>query len=416
MSLSSFAYYFSYFLYQIKPLDRITTDLSHERYDNKNNYLISFLIAAYNEEELIEECVRSIDKACSKYGNGEPEIIIVNDGSTDQTAEIVARVFKDLKCCTGKLYSLPNSGKAVALNYGLPKTRGDIIFRMDADTTIDEDAIERVINHFKDPQVGSVSGMFSPLDLTGHWQRTVALFKYLFTYNKRAQTLADSIIVQPGAFSVFRKDALVKIGGWASNQFGEDGELTHRFSRYGFKTVNEPRAIAHTDVRSTLKGILGQRARWAVAFYFSRGRHLSIVKEFQRPKWIVFLFNLLEHGLALAGSLTIPFLIAAVLTGAIELSISNIPFLFLFQLASILFIFYMIQLALLSYNIIKFKKPAYYILYFPMMKILMLIFLTYIKPQVTEVVLSWSSKWNKNTTEAYEELRKEVRKSIDPQH
>jgi hypothetical protein len=92
------------------------------------------------------------------------------------------------------------------------------------------------------------------------------------------------------------------------------------------------------------------------------------------------------------------------------------PFIFLSGLGLILLIVYVIQLAFLTYNILKFKKPAYYILYFPMMKILMFILLTYVKPQVTEIVLSWSSKWRQYTDEAYEELRKEVRKSIDPQH
>ena len=412
MSLSAFAYYFSFLLYSTKRRRRKMKDLIDENYSNNKINSISFLIAAYNEEELIEQCVTSIDKACGKYAKENSEIIIVNDGSTDRTAEIISRAFHRLKHCNGKLYNIPNSGKAVALNHGLPKTSGDVIFRIDADTTIDEDAIEPIIDHFKDPQVASVSGMFNPINMTGHWQKTVSLFHFLFTYNKRAQELIDSIIVQPGAFTAFRKDALVRIGGWVHNQFGEDGEVTNRLSRYGFRAAYEPSSIAHNDVRSTLKGILNQRARWAVAFYFSRGRHLRIAKDFSQPKWIVFLFNLLEHGLALAGSLMIPYLIAATLTNVIELS----SFILLSSLALILLIFYVIQFAFLSYNIFKFKKPAYYILYFPMMKILMFILLTYVKPQVTEAVLAWSSKWSENTDEAYEELRKEVRKSIDPQH
>jgi cellulose synthase/poly-beta-1,6-N-acetylglucosamine synthase-like glycosyltransferase len=424
MFFSSFAYYFSYLLYQPKAWIRTRRNQSHR--NNRNNSSnnndttdtnsISFLVAAYNEEELIEQTINSIDKACGRYGKGNPEIIIVNDGSKDRTAEIVTKTLQRLKYCSGRLYSIPNSGKAVALNYGLTKTSGDIVFRIDADTTVDEDIIELIINHFKDPQVASVSGMFSALNLKGHWPRTVSLFHYLFTYNKRAQALVDSIIVQPGAFSVFRKDALVIVGGWADSQFGEDGDLTSKLSRYGFKEEYEPSSVVHTDIRGNLRGILSQRARWGVAFYFSRGKNLGIIKEFQRPKWIVFFFNLLEHGLSLAGSLAIPLLIAAILTGVIEFSISSIPFIFLAKLALLMVIMYLIQVAFISSNILRFGKPAYYILYFPLMKILMFIFLTYIKPQVTEAVLSWSSKWKGYTTEAYQELRKEVRRAIDPQH
>jgi cellulose synthase/poly-beta-1,6-N-acetylglucosamine synthase-like glycosyltransferase len=420
MFFSSFAYYFSYLLYQPKALirDRRNSSSNEDYSENNNNtnYSVSFLIAAYNEEELIEQCIMSIDKACGRYEKGKAEIILVSDGSTDRTPEIVAKAFRDLKYCSGRLYSIPNSGKAVALNYGLTKTSGDIIFRIDGDTTVDEDIIQPAISHFKDPQVASVSGMFSANDLKGHWQRTVSLFHYLFTYNKRAQALVDSVIVQPGAFSVFRKDALVRAGGWANNQFGEDGDLTSKLSRYGFKEEYEPSCVVHTDIRADLKGIIGQRARWGVAFYFSRGTNLTIATEFQRPKWIVFLFNLLEHGLSLAGSLSIPLLIAGILTGVIEASISSIPFIFMAKLALLLLIMYAIQVAFLSYNVLKFKKPAYYILYFPLMKVLMFIFLVYIKPQITEAVLSWSSKWKGYTAEAYQELRKEVRRVIDPQH
>jgi cellulose synthase/poly-beta-1,6-N-acetylglucosamine synthase-like glycosyltransferase len=411
-AMLAFVYAVSLVLYETKPPDWLRWVGPNVKGDNS----ASFLIAAYNEEVLIGGVIESIDKASAHYNAGKTEIIIVNDGSTDNTAGVIAEAFKKLRYSTGKIFSIANSGKGAALAYGLEKTSGEIIFRIDADTTIDEYAIEPIMNHFKDPEVGSVSGMFVPLNLKNPWQKCINLLNFIFTFNKRAQSLIDSIIVQPGAFSVFRKDALVKIGGgWATNQFGEDGEITHRLSRFGYRAAIEPRSIAHVDVQPTLIDILHQRARWAVAFYHSRGRHLDVIKEVQRPRWIAFLANLLEHGISFAGSLAIPFLAAAILSGALNFSASSIPFVFLSKLAIIQLLVYIIQASLISYNLIKFKRFGY-IKYFPLMKILMFFLMVLIKPQVTEALLAWSCKWNRYSNDAFKDLRKEVRRSVDPKY
>jgi cellulose synthase/poly-beta-1,6-N-acetylglucosamine synthase-like glycosyltransferase len=410
-SIISFANYFSYFFYETripKWLKRGTA----ASYQNAN-FSVSFLVAAYNEEKILRNCIESIDMAASKYTDGKVEIVLVNDGSTDNTAKIATKSFENLNHCTGKLFTIPNSGKGAALRYGLEKTSGDIIFRIDGDTMIDEDAIKPTVLHFNDPQVGTVSGMFVPLNLRNLWQRSVSLYNFLWTFNKRAQELVDSIIVQAGAFSVFRKDALVKVGGWVDNQFGEDGEITSRLSRFGYKAEYEPLSIAHNDVQPTLRDIIYQRARWGVAFYHSRGRNLAVVREFQRPRWIVFLGNLLEHGVSLAGSLIFPYLAAAIITGVMDFSGSIIPFVMLSQMAVILLIIYGVQALMISYNLAKFKRLAY-IRYFPLMRILMLIIIMYVKPQITEAVLAWSSKWPEYNYEAYKDLKRTVRKSIDP--
>jgi cellulose synthase/poly-beta-1,6-N-acetylglucosamine synthase-like glycosyltransferase len=408
-SIISFANYFSYFFYET----RIPDWLKLGRSSQLNGILVSFLVAAYNEEKIIQNCIQSIDMAASKYEKGKVEIVLVNDGSTDNTAKIVSKSFQNLNHCTGKLFTIPNMGKGAALRYGLEKTSGDIIFRIDGDTTLDEDAITPIVLHFKDPQVGSVSGMFVPLNLRNLWQRAVSLYNFLWTFNKRAQELVDSIIVQAGAFSVFRKDALIKVGGWVDNQFGEDGEITSRLSRFGYKAEYEPRSIAHNDVQPTLRDIIYQRARWGVAFYHSRGRNLAVAREFQRPRWIVFLGNLLEHGVSLAGSLAIPYLIAAIITGVMDFSGSSIPFVMLSHMAIILLIIYGVQALMVAYNLAKFKRLAY-IRYFPLMKILMLIIIMYVKPQITEAVLAWSSKWTEYNNEAFKDLKRTVKRSIDP--
>ena len=123
---------------------------------------LSFLIPAYNEEGIAGRCVDSIDRAAANY-SGKVEIVFVNDGSTDSTEKVVSAAFQNLKHARGKLFTIPNSGKGFALAYGLEKTTGEIIFRTDADSIIDDNALSPMINHFADPKVGSVCGWVYPL-------------------------------------------------------------------------------------------------------------------------------------------------------------------------------------------------------------------------------------------------------------
>jgi glycosyltransferase involved in cell wall biosynthesis len=257
---------------------------------------ITFLVPASNEERLIARCINSIDEACYKYPVRN-EIIIVNDGSTDNTERIAHRALESLRYCTGKIYTIPNSGKGHALQYGLEKARGEILFRIDADSLLDREAVEPIITHFQDPTVGSAGGMILPLEPKSHWQKMVVLFYILFSnLNKGTQGLADSVLVQSGAYSVFRRESLIKIGGWTQNQFGEDGEITNRIGRYGYRVIFEPNSLVYGDVPDRLHGIMSQRARWSIAYYHSRGRHLDLVtdvKEFRRPRSVFFLLKIL---------------------------------------------------------------------------------------------------------------------------
>ena len=168
--------------------------------------------------------------------------------------------------------------------YGIEKTRGEIIFRTDADSIIDEDALTPMMRHFKDPTVGSVSGWIFPIQDKGLWIRVQNVLDANYMYTKRAQDVLDSIITQPGASTAFRRDALIKVGGWKDNIFGEDGEITNRISRYGYRGEFEPSAIVYSEHPSTLTGLLEQRSRWGVAFYHSRGTNLRLVRELTKSQ------------------------------------------------------------------------------------------------------------------------------------
>lgn len=373
---------------------------------------VSFVIPAYNEERLVRRCIESIDRAASHY-SGKVEIVLVDDGSTDDTARIVSRAISQLRFSTGKLYSIPNSGKGFAVQYGLVRTSGDIIFRTDADSEMDEYLINPMINHYKDPKVGSVCGWVFPIEDKTMWQKAQCVLCANYLYTKRAQEIVDSIITQPGSSTSFRREAVMKAGGWIDNIFGEDGEITNRLSRMGYKEEFEQRSVVYTEHPASLKGLMQQRSRWGVAFYHSRGRNLRLVKENENPRSFVFIWNLLAHGLGLGKSMVWPFLVATILVGTLDISAHGIPFYIIAKLAAVQLIIILIQILIYAYPLKKLGK-VHHLLYFPFIRLINMILNLIVKPQVVEILLFWSTKWKGYDDESFRALRKEVNRSIDP--
>jgi len=419
VTIMIFSYYLSFFIYSLRPLTWLkSARLYPNTDDGATPCSISFLLPARNEEKIIERCLRSIDAAASKY-SGRTEIVVVNDGSTDDTEKIAGEILRDLKFATGKLINITKSGKGYALQHGLEQTTGDIIFRIDADSVLDESAIRPIINHFKNPEVGCVSGMIFPLETNTIWQKSLGLlFVYYISVIKRGQELFDSVLVQAGAFSVFRKDALLKIGGWAVKQFGEDGEITNRLGRYGYRNELELDSLLYSEVPGSLTHFIYQRSRWSIAFYHARGKNLDVVRnpaEYKSPRALVFLIALLTHGLSFAHGLVLPYIAASFLTGTLLIWLADIPsFLgFAYKFALLQGIIMLVQIAVIAYNLTRFKKLGH-IKYYPMLRVMSFVLSTIVRPQALEILLSWSSKHKEYNENAYDELAREMKRSVDP--
>ena len=414
VTIMIFSYYLSFFIYSLRPSARLKPNTD----DGGAPCSISFLLPARNEEKIIERCLRSIDAAASKY-SGITEIVVVNDGSTDDTEKIAGEILRDLKFALGKLINIPKSGKGYALQHGLEQTTGDIIFRIDADSVLDESAIPPIIDHFKNPEVGCVSGMIFPLETNTIWQKSLSLmFVYYMSVIKRGQALFDSVLVQAGAFSVFRKDALLKIGGWAVKQFGEDGEITNRLGRYGYRNELELDSLLYSEVPGSLTHFIYQRSRWSIAFYHARGTNLDVVRkpaEYKSPRALVFLIALLTHGLSFAHGLVLPYIAATFLTGTLLIWLADMPsFLgFAYKFALLQGIIMLVQIAVIAYNLPRFKKLGH-IKYYPMLRVMSFVLSTIVRPQALEILLSWSSKHKEYNENAYDELAMEMKKSVDP--
>jgi cellulose synthase/poly-beta-1,6-N-acetylglucosamine synthase-like glycosyltransferase len=386
-------------------------------YERQHNLKISFLIPAYNEEKIIGKCIESIERAAAKY-TGKTEIVIVNDGSTDNTEKVALDAIMKLTCAHGNVFTIPNSGKGFALDYGLQRISGDIVYRMDADSLIDKDGIGPLVEHFEDPLVGSVSAFVFPLNATTILGKAQNVLFASYFYIKRAQELFDSIIVQPGTSTVFRKDALLKIGGWNQNQFGEDGEISSRMARFGYKSEFEQRSILYSDSPETLKGFLAQRSRWGIAYYHSRGRNLEQVKELASPRALVFLHNLESHGAGFGLNFAWILLAAAIAAGHTDFFLADltnpesfVATLFI-KLTAIHVMTMGAQVLLYAYTLKKVNRLGD-IKYYPFMRFLNMILSMWIKIISIEAVLRWSSKWSKYDDEAFRDLRKYMHESID---
>ena len=416
-SILSMTWLVSNLIYEVRApgwLRAIAKPSKYIVHDNINNnpLSLSFLITAYNEEKLIGKVIEAIDIAASNF-QGKTEIVVVNDGSTDSTEKILDCSIKRLKYCSGRYFTIPNSGKGFGLAYGLKKISGEVVLRMDADCIIDENALTPMMQHFIDPQTGSVSGFIFPL-LEGKsaWLRMQNVWYSKTIWRKRMEEVVDGIITQPGGFTAFRKEALLNVGGWQDNIFGEDGEITSRVARAGYRGEVEQRSIIYTDLPETLISYLQQQARWSVGFYHSRGRNLYHAKEWRIPRSFIFIWNLIQHGNMIARSATWSFLAAAVVTGT-GMTLFDIPYHILAKFLAIHLIMTGTIIVMIAYRLKQFGK-LHDLWYFPLTRLATWILNYSVKPQVMEILFSWSSKWREYDTQSFKALRKEVNRSVDP--
>ena len=233
---------------------------------------VSVVVPAYNEEVGIEAAVRAL--ATADYP--EVEVIVVDDGSTDGTAAIVA----GLELPNVRLVRQANAGKAGALNTGIRLARHDIIVTVDGDTVFEPQTIRWLVQPFAEPLVGAVSGntkVGNRGGLLGRWQH----IEYVLGFNldRRMYDVLGCMPTVPGAIGAFRRDVLTEIGGVSSDTLAEDTDLTMAVIRAGWRVVYEQRAVAWTEAPATLSSLWKQRYRWSYGTLQAMWKHRGAVRE-----------------------------------------------------------------------------------------------------------------------------------------
>lgn len=220
--------------------------------------LVSVLIPAYNEEKVIASSIRQILR--SRYRN--LEIIVVDDGSIDATSAVVTEHYADDPRV--RLITIPNGGKAHAVNTALRESNGAVVVALDADTQFEPDTIPRLVRWFADPKVGAVAGnakVGNRINLITLWQA----LEYITAQNleRRALAALGAITVVPGAVGAWRREALELLGGFPADTLAEDQDLTIAVQKAGYHTLFDADAIAWTEAPDTARGLARQRFRWA---------------------------------------------------------------------------------------------------------------------------------------------------------
>ena len=221
--------------------------------------LVSLLVPCYNEADNIDESLPFLLK--SNYPN--LEIILVNDGSKDDTAQYIKRWSQAHKNIYA--YYQKNSGKATALNQVLKYARGKHVVCIDGDSSLDMDAIDFMVYALENnPGFVAVTGnprVRNRSTLLGRLQ--VAEFSSIIGLIKRSQSILGSIFTVSGVVCAFRRDALLQIGGWSKDMITEDIDISWKLQVEGNRIGYEPRALCWVLMPETIHGLYKQRLRWA---------------------------------------------------------------------------------------------------------------------------------------------------------
>ena len=234
---------------------------------------VSVVIPAYNEAAGIAATVRSM--ADSRYG-GKLEIVVVDDGSADDTAAIAA----GLGLPYVRVIRQANSGKPGALTRGIAEARSDILVLVDGDTIFQPDTLDHLIAPLAAADVGAVSGNTKVGNRRGFLGGLQHL-EYVMGFNldRRLFDLLRTIPTVPGAIGAFRRAALATVGGISADTLAEDTDLTMALCRSRWRVVYAPDAIAWTEAPSTLRQLWRQRYRWSYGTMQAMWKHRRAVIE-----------------------------------------------------------------------------------------------------------------------------------------
>jgi cellulose synthase/poly-beta-1,6-N-acetylglucosamine synthase-like glycosyltransferase len=217
---------------------------------------ISVLVPAYNEERTITGTLEAL--RCQDYPKDKLNVIVIDDGSTDRTADVV-RQFGGVI-----LLKKPNGGKASALNVGLAAADGEMVACVDSDSRPAPDSLRKIIPFFSDPKVAAVTTSIFIREPKNLIQRLQRIEYIMIVWARKLLEFLDSIYVTPGPLSVYRTSVLRKVGGFDEKNLTEDIEIAWRLMHAGYAIKMATDAEVDTAAPYTFKNWWRQRMRWNI--------------------------------------------------------------------------------------------------------------------------------------------------------
>lgn len=217
---------------------------------------VSIVVPAFNSGRTLRRCLESV--LALKYPS-KPQIIVVDDASTDGTAKVLREFSRKITVVTNKR----NLGKAASLNKAIRMSRGEIVACIDSDTYPNSNALLDMVRHFSEDKVGSVVALVcvdKPKNLLQRIQQVEYFVSFGFWHT--ALSRLDGLLVTPGPMSLYRRKALSDIGGFDEENITEDMEIALHLQERGWAIRCTTDAKIYTDVPDNLRSLYRQRLRW----------------------------------------------------------------------------------------------------------------------------------------------------------
>lgn len=296
---------------------------------------VSAIIPAYNEEpDILYNCIRSI--ADQEYET--LEVLVVDDGSSKREQlkeQVYSRFDNDPRVHV--IYTPINVGKRHAQKFGFNRSTGEIIVTVDSDTILPKDGVRQLVQRFKDPTVGAVTGDVQVENAKYNLLTRLIGYRYwsAFHQERAAQSYFYVLMCCSGPFSAYRKSVIDHVKDRYTSQnfmgrrctFGDDRHLTNLVLEEGYRVVFDNKAIAYTHVPEDIRTYIKQQVRWNKSFY----REMLWTLRSYRKHHPYMIYDLIMQ-------LILPFLLIVALGGMVYQTIQYGPHVILGYLATIVII------------------------------------------------------------------------------
>ena len=288
--------------------------------DLNYNPNVTFVVPCKNEEKSIYHTIQRCFEI--NYPKDKIEIIVVNDGSTDNTWLEMSRAKEDFKNLDLKIINWnENHGKRFGMKYGYENAKGEIIIQLDSDSYPDAKTFRYIISPFEDEKISGVAGHSLPSNADDNFLTRAQYAYYFMSFRvlKASESLFNMCFCLSGCYSAYRKKDVVPLMDELCHEtfignkctYGDDRSLTSYLLREGHKTVYTSEAVGYTQCPNTWKIFLKQQNRWKKSFFIDAVKISKFI--IKKDKFVAFtyffplvIFTFLTPIIALLSLIIIP--------------------------------------------------------------------------------------------------------------
>jgi hyaluronan synthase len=260
---------------------------------------LTVIIPAYNEGRMVEKSIDAV--AAANYPSDRLEIIVVDDGSKDDTWEYILRAADRYPGLVTPVRFPENRGKRAALETGFRQAKGDIVVTIDSDSVIEPDTLLAIAGPFRDPSIGAVAGKVAVYNRHGGTIPRMLHVRYILSFDflRAVQSTYRTVYCCPGALSAYRTKVVREVlDSWMNQTFlgvkctyGEDRSMTNFILSLGYDAVYQRTAVVHTNVPETYAKLCKMFLRWDRSYIKEEIRFAGILWKRPLPSRLISLVD-----------------------------------------------------------------------------------------------------------------------------